>query len=158
MKQHVLSGDVFIFINRRRNQVKLLCWDKDGLAVYHKRLEKGTFELFNSAIRTLFAVAVLLVVVGFYLYYAIRTAFWNLFKKTTRGNLPLLVGVIIHLIFIVYSAVDFARFYAIDKVIIVIPFILIGFVIGVFDVQKLFKSWNYKWGKTTSAHGRVIKP
>jgi len=42
---HVLSGDVFIFINRRRNQVKLLCWDKDGLAVYHKRLEKGTFEL-----------------------------------------------------------------------------------------------------------------
>lgn len=45
MKQHVLSGDVFIFINRRRNQVKLICWDKDGLAVYHKRLEKGTFEL-----------------------------------------------------------------------------------------------------------------
>jgi len=45
MKQHVLSGDVFIFINRRRNQVKLIGWDKDGLAVYHKRLEKGTFEL-----------------------------------------------------------------------------------------------------------------
>jgi transposase len=45
MRQHVLSGDVFIFINRRRNQVKLICWDKDGLAVYHKRLEKGTFEL-----------------------------------------------------------------------------------------------------------------
>jgi transposase len=45
MKQQVLSGDIFIFINRRRNQVKLICWDKDGLAVYHKRLEKGTFEL-----------------------------------------------------------------------------------------------------------------
>jgi transposase len=45
MKQQVLGGDVFIFINRRRNQVKLLCWEKDGLAVYHKRLEKGTFEL-----------------------------------------------------------------------------------------------------------------
>ncbi|MBS1605413.1 MAG: IS66 family insertion sequence element accessory protein TnpB [Bacteroidetes bacterium] len=44
MKQHVLGGDVFIFFNRRHNQVKLLCWDKDGLAVYHKRLEKGTFE------------------------------------------------------------------------------------------------------------------
>ena len=40
MKQHVLSGDVFIFINRRSNQVKMLCWDKNGLAVYHKRLEK----------------------------------------------------------------------------------------------------------------------
>lgn len=48
MKQHVLSGDVFIFINRRRNQVKLICWDRDGLAVYHKRLEKGTFELPTS--------------------------------------------------------------------------------------------------------------
>lgn len=45
MKQQVLGGDVFIFINRRRNQLKLLCWEKDGLAVYHKRLEKGTFEL-----------------------------------------------------------------------------------------------------------------
>jgi transposase len=45
MNQQVLGGDVFIFINRRRNQVKLLCWEIDGLAVYHKRLEKGTFEL-----------------------------------------------------------------------------------------------------------------
>ena len=45
MKQQVLGGDVFIFINRRRNQLKLLCWEMDGLAVYHKRLEKGTFEL-----------------------------------------------------------------------------------------------------------------
>jgi len=43
MNQQVLGGDVFMFINKRRNQVKLLCWDKDGLAVYHKRLEKGTF-------------------------------------------------------------------------------------------------------------------
>jgi len=114
--------------------------------------------VFNSAIRTLSAVAVLIVVVGFYLYYAIRTAIWNLFNKSYRGNVPLLIGVIIHLIFIVYSAVDFARFYAIDKAITVTPFILIGFVIGVYDAKKLYKSWNYKWGKTTSADGRVIKP
>jgi transposase len=45
MKQHLLSGDVFIFIKRRRNQVKLVSRDKDGLSVYYKRLEKGTFEL-----------------------------------------------------------------------------------------------------------------
>lgn len=45
MNLNVLDGDIFIFINKRRNQLKLLCWDKDGLCVYHKRLEKGTFEL-----------------------------------------------------------------------------------------------------------------
>jgi transposase len=67
MKQHVLSGDVFIFINRRRNQVKLLCWDKDGLAVYHKRLEKGTFELpaaGTDAVITLTALQLRLILDG----------------------------------------------------------------------------------------------
>lgn len=41
----LLSGAVFIFINKRRNQVKLLLWEGDGLSLYHKRLEKGTYEL-----------------------------------------------------------------------------------------------------------------
>ena len=49
MELNVLNGDVFIFLNKRRNQLKLLCWDKDGFCVYHKRLEKGTFELPASA-------------------------------------------------------------------------------------------------------------
>lgn len=40
-----LSGDVFIFFNRRRNQIKLLLWERDGFSVYHKRLEGGTYEL-----------------------------------------------------------------------------------------------------------------
>jgi len=40
-----LSGDVFIFLNRRRNQIKLLLWERDGFSVYHKRLEGGTYEL-----------------------------------------------------------------------------------------------------------------
>jgi transposase len=40
-----LSGEVFIFVNRRRNQIKLLLWEGDGFSLYHKRLEKGTFEL-----------------------------------------------------------------------------------------------------------------
>ena len=59
MKQHVLSGDVFIFINRRRNQVKLICWDRDGLAVYHKRLEKGTFELPAAATESVITLTAL---------------------------------------------------------------------------------------------------
>lgn len=45
MKLDALSGAIFIFINRRRNQVKLLLWEGDGLSLYHKRLQKGTYEL-----------------------------------------------------------------------------------------------------------------
>lgn len=40
-----LSGDVFIFFNKRRSQVKLLLWERDGFSMYHKRLERGTYEL-----------------------------------------------------------------------------------------------------------------
>ena len=47
MKRDPLSTAIFIFWNRRRNQLKLLCWEGDGFALYHKRLEKGTFELPN---------------------------------------------------------------------------------------------------------------
>jgi transposase len=67
MKHQVLGGDVFIFINKRRNQVKLLCWEKDGLAVYHKRLEKGTFELpaaDSSPVITLTALQLRLIMDG----------------------------------------------------------------------------------------------
>lgn len=44
MKRDVLSGDVFIFIGRRGNKIKLLRWDGDGFALYEKRLERGSFE------------------------------------------------------------------------------------------------------------------
>jgi transposase len=40
-----LSADVYIFINRRRTQLKLLQWEGDGFALYYKRLEQGTYEL-----------------------------------------------------------------------------------------------------------------
>ena len=38
-----LSGHVFVFVNRRRNQVKLLVWTRGGFTIVHKRLEQGTF-------------------------------------------------------------------------------------------------------------------
>ena len=38
------SGDVFVFIGKRGNQMRLLQWDRDGFALYIKRLERGTFE------------------------------------------------------------------------------------------------------------------
>ncbi len=39
-----LSGDIFVFIGKRGNQVRLLQWDRDGFALYIKKLEEGTFE------------------------------------------------------------------------------------------------------------------
>ncbi|HXS56942.1 MAG TPA: IS66 family insertion sequence element accessory protein TnpB [Hanamia sp.] len=45
LKMNVLSGAVFIFMNKKHNQVKLLLWEGDGFAIYYKRLEKGTYEL-----------------------------------------------------------------------------------------------------------------
>lgn len=43
-KMNPLSGDVFIFISRTKNKIKLLQWQSDGFAIYYKRLERGSFE------------------------------------------------------------------------------------------------------------------
>lgn len=48
MQLNALSGDIFIFINKKRNQVKLLLFEGDGFSMYYKRLEKGTYELPGS--------------------------------------------------------------------------------------------------------------
>lgn len=45
LRQNVLDGGLFVFINRRRDRVKLLYWDDDGLCIFYKRLERGTFEV-----------------------------------------------------------------------------------------------------------------
>ena len=44
LKRAPTSGDIFVFINRRRTHLKLLQWDQDGFVLYYKRLEAGTFE------------------------------------------------------------------------------------------------------------------
>jgi len=45
MQCDVLNGDIYIFISRRRNSIKLLHFEGDGFAIFYKRLEKGTFEM-----------------------------------------------------------------------------------------------------------------
>lgn len=64
----ILQGGVYIFVNKKRNQIKLLTWEGDGLAIYYKRLEKGVYELpsiaANSGSATIDAVELQLILQG----------------------------------------------------------------------------------------------
>lgn len=44
MRQDPLDGGVYIFVNRRGTQIKLLVWDRSGFVLYCKRLERGRFS------------------------------------------------------------------------------------------------------------------
>jgi len=39
------SGDVYVFVNRRRDRMKLLVWERTGFWLFYKRLEQGTFQI-----------------------------------------------------------------------------------------------------------------
>ena len=45
LNRNPLSGDVFLFINKKKDKIKLLHWSVGGFTLYYKRLEEGTFQL-----------------------------------------------------------------------------------------------------------------
>ena len=50
LEQDPLSSHLFLFLNRRRDRIKLLWWDRDGLVIWYKRLEAGTFQQFDPSV------------------------------------------------------------------------------------------------------------
>ena len=44
-ERNVLDGHLFLFVNKRRDRIKALWWDRDGLIIWYKRLERGSFEI-----------------------------------------------------------------------------------------------------------------
>ena len=44
LEEDIFAGGIFVFLNKRRDRIKLLEWDRNGLWLHYKRLEKGTFK------------------------------------------------------------------------------------------------------------------
>jgi transposase len=45
LRQDPLSGDWFVFLNRRRDRLKIMTWELDGFSIWYKQLQSGTFAL-----------------------------------------------------------------------------------------------------------------
>lgn len=52
MEMDPLLGYLFVFFNKQGTRIKILHWQKDGLAIFHKRLERGTFRRSSAGINT----------------------------------------------------------------------------------------------------------
>jgi len=64
MGQKLLSGDGFIFINKRRTMIKLLMWDRTGFVIYYKKLSSGTIQRPKDGSDTVSITTLLLMLEG----------------------------------------------------------------------------------------------
>jgi transposase len=78
-KNDPLSGDVFIFLSKQRNKIKLLHWQGDGFCIYSKRLEKGTFEIPNEKVN-----AVAIEITSYQLQFILEGIVLSSIKKRAR--------------------------------------------------------------------------
>lgn len=88
MGQNAMSGDMFVFINKPRNRIKLLRWEPGGFVLFYKRLEKGTFMLpkatFNGASHRIDYSQLVMIVHGISLEYARKTR--RFYPQAVVGN------------------------------------------------------------------------
>jgi transposase len=83
------SGHLFVFLNRRRNRIKLLVWDRSGYLIVYKRLEAGTFALATAPVPghrhiELDAGELALLLEGVDLRGAVRRRWWRRLPGSSR--------------------------------------------------------------------------
>lgn len=81
LQQDPFSGHLFVFFNRRRDQVRILFWERGGFCVLGKRLEKGCFKPLtvtdDNTCVTLQASELTLILAGFDLQDAVKRERWE---------------------------------------------------------------------------------
>jgi len=50
LQQDPLSGSLFVFVNRRRDRIKILYWGQTGFCIWYQQLQKGTYQLPGDAL------------------------------------------------------------------------------------------------------------
>lgn len=49
LMQDPLSGSLFVFVNRRRDRIKILYWGQTGFCIWYQQLQRGTYQLPDEA-------------------------------------------------------------------------------------------------------------
>jgi transposase len=78
----IFNGHLFIFFTRRRDRVRIIYWDRNGIAMWTKRLERGRFRLQQATdegieVRTIEAAELALILEGLDLAGAQRRPRWE---------------------------------------------------------------------------------